>query len=438
MKTSKIFLLLATALVSVVLISCNSWYKADEPMNGSADFPFNAQTLYSINPADSTTFTGIWLKGYIVGDYNNGACEFGAPFQSSGNILLADKPNETDPLKCTIVQFQYGKIKDTLNLARHAENFGKSVMVFGNSTFFNTLRGLKKVSGYMLGDQGIAPIEAGTFDNPYDVSEAMGKQNGLYGWVSGYIVGAVNGASISTGAVYAAPFSTASNLLLAASPTETSYTKCVPVQLTSGSLVATKLNLVSTPANLKRAVKIYGTLTAYFGQPGLKSTTGYWFLDGVTGGYNPGTPLYSEILSNSSFGQMTTKNVTGAQVWSATSYGATFNGTAGVANEDWLISPTINLTGKKNVFLRFDHTINYAVIANMTTEHTLWFSSDNGTTWTQVTIPTYPAGNSWTFVNSGDITVPSQYLNSTFKFAFKIVTSAKPAWEIKNVAVVNY
>lgn len=40
------------------------------------------------------------------------------------------------------------------------------------------------------------------------------------------------------------------------------------------------------------------------------------------------------------------------------------------ANEDWLISPSIDLTGKTDVKITFDHTINKGALANLQTNHT--------------------------------------------------------------------
>jgi hypothetical protein len=74
----------------------------------------------------------------------------------------------------------------------------------------------------------------------------------------------------------------------------------------------------------------------------------------------------------------------------------------------------------------------------MITNHTLWLSADNGTTWEQVTITVYPKGNDWNFVNSGDIVIPEKFLGkSTFKFAFKYLcsTAESASWEIRNVVV---
>lgn len=147
----------------------------------------------------------------------------------------------------------------------------------------------------------------------------------------------------------------------------------------------------------------------------------------------------------SGLGGFTTNNVLGAQTWyfyNGTSTYAVMSGFANSvsnANEDWLISPSINLTGKTSAKLSFDYTINKGLVANMQTNHTLWLSADNGATWEQIAIPVYPAGNNWTFVNSGNIVLPAKFLGiSTFKFAFKYLcsTAESASWEIKKLIIV--
>jgi hypothetical protein len=146
---------------------------------------------------------------------------------------------------------------------------------------------------------------------------------------------------------------------------------------------------------------------------------------------------------DATLGKFTTDNKLGAQNWyvNTTSQYAVMSGFANNisnANEDWLISPTIDLTDKTSAKINFDHTINKGLVANLMTNHTLWLSNDNGTTWEQVTITTYPKGNDWTFVNSGDIVIPQKFLGiATFKFAFKYLcsTAESASWEIRNVVV---
>ena len=281
----------------------------------------------------------------------------------------------------------------------------------------------------------------GSESTPYTVSEATTFQ-GTVSWVKGYIVGYVSGISISTAVLNADNCTVQTNLLIADSKTETNVANCMAVQLPAGVL-RTGLNLATNKTNIGKQVTLYGSLEAYFGKPGLKSPTYYLLEDNSSGGTKPfdtSRAIFYETFGGS-LGSFTTNNALGAQVWGWTSaYGAVMAGTT-IENEDWLISPSINLTGKTTARLAFDFTINLnnssgGTVTNMQSNYTLCFSADNGITWEPIVIPTYPAGNNWTFVNSGNIVLPDKYLGiSTFKFAFKYHASEPSSWEIKNVII---
>ncbi|MFM2291167.1 MAG: hypothetical protein RIS29_980 [Bacteroidota bacterium] len=171
---------------------------------------------------------------------------------------------------------------------------------------------------------------------------------------------------------------------------------------------------------------------------------GTWELKNFSVTEGAPSDVYLYEAFDTSLGKFTTDNKVGAQTWY---FGSSSSGTYALcsgfansvsnANEDWLISPTVDLSGKTSAKLSFDHTINKGLLANKMTNHTLWVSADNGTTWGQLTINAYPTGNNWTFVNSGDIVIPDKYLVSTFKFAFKYLcsTSESASWEIRNVVL---
>ena len=157
------------------------------------------------------------------------------------------------------------------------------------------------------------------------------------------------------------------------------------------------------------------------------------------------TMSYSETFY-SSLGEFTSINVSGTNDWYCeTDYHyAKMNGTASDNNEDWLVSPAFNLSNHKAATLTFDHTANKGTAANKTTMQTLWLSNDYESgapataTWTQVTIPNYPTGTNWNFVNSGNIDIPKEFLTKNMHFAFKYVaaTAAEGScWDIKNVVL---
>ena len=154
---------------------------------------------------------------------------------------------------------------------------------------------------------------------------------------------------------------------------------------------------------------------------------------------------FSETFATS-LGGFSSINVSGKNDWyidksykCAKMYGAQSDN-----NEDWLVSPALDLSKHKEATLTFDHAANKGTAANKTTMQTLWMSADyidgapSAATWTQVTIPTYPVGTNWTFVNSGKIAVPKEFLVENMHFAFKYVAATMAeasCWQIKNVAL---
>ena len=120
---------------------------------------------------------------------------------------------------------------------------------------------------------------------------------------------------------------------------------------------------------------------------------------------------YSESFA-SSLGDFIPYSVEGTRTWHWRNiYGAYVSGYASSTNnpnEDWLISPAFDLSDKESGSLSFEHALNYAQEASeRASNHTLWISTNytegdpKNANWTQLSIPTMPLGNSWTYVNSG-------------------------------------
>lgn len=128
-------------------------------------------------------------------------------------------------------------------------------------------------------------------------------------------------------------------------------------------------------------------------------------------------------------------------IWKHDSYGymkgSGYN--AGAATEGWLISPYVDLTGAANPVLRFDHAGNFfGSQANMINAVSVYVREADGE-WAALTIPVYPNGTSWTFVNSDDIAL-SAYVGKTVQFGFKYTSPASGSvgtWEVKNVKVIE-
>ncbi len=107
-----------------------------------------------------------------------------------------------------------------------------------------------------------------------------------------------------------------------------------------------------------------------------------------------------------------------------------------LASESWLVSPEIDLSSEKAAFLSFMHTANKFPAGKTAKDFVSVKISKDGTTWDNLTIPTWPSGKDWTFVSSGSIDLKA-YLGSKVKIAF-VYTSKdgeSGTWEIKNVLV---
>ncbi len=300
-------------------------------------------------------------------------------------------------------------------------------------------------------------IGDGTKAKPYTVTEviALNPQSTTEAvktavWIKGYIVGYYN-STLNPAVVEAvAPFTDDVNVMIAEKASETDKSKMVSVQLPSGA-VRTALGLKTTPANFGKLILLYGDIMKYNTYPGLKNTVGYWFVETNTGlePVDNSNAIFSETFAVSQ-GSFTIKDVTlpdgGTFVWKwdTNKYikASAFIGGSAKASECWLISPAINLTGKSSAMLSFEHTGKYFT-ANKLTEQVLLVSTDytaglpSTATWTTITIPTWPSGSDWTFVNSGDISLSTVLGQANVRIAFKFTstTAGSATWEIKNVLV---
>ena len=273
---------------------------------------------------------------------------------------------------------------------------------------------------------------------PYSVKQALGAQTGASAWVTGYVVGYAWPGTNFPYVLTADTCSQLTNILIADTTANVYTSKSIAVQLSRGG-IRNGLNLKSNKSLLGQKVKIKGTLSSYIGIAGIINPTNFILANGTTGESTTST-VFAETFATS-LGAFTKNSVSGVQVWAWSSgYGATMTGYSGgnVENEDWLISPVIDLTKYSSAAMSFEHTINKGLVANMVNDHTLWVSIDNGSTWKKVAITTYPAGNTWTYVNSGEISLDA-FAGKQIKIAFKYLstTSSAATWEIKNLLIYN-
>lgn len=291
----------------------------------------------------------------------------------------------------------------------------------------------------------------GLQQSPWTVGYAIANQNaGKTGWVKGYIVGTLqpgvnndsNPIDSNDDIAFEAPFALANYVVIATSATERDYTKCLVVNLPSGSALRTAVNLVDNAANLGKELRVTGSLEKILGGSAVKVATGA-SSEFVFG--NAGLELLNAPFT-STLEPFTAVSVSGSQTWTLDSYGYAkitgFVSPTNYANEDWLISPSINLTDYSAANVSFTHITRYGTNA---TDFTLWVS-DNYTdglpstaTWTQIAIPNFSSGSSWTdWTGSGNLSIPAAFMGkNNVRVALKYISTSSKAgtWELKSLVV---
>lgn len=288
----------------------------------------------------------------------------------------------------------------------------------------------------------------GTKENPYNIEAAQQKQDGSIAWVQEYIVGTIENYEDPSGsAKFATPFTAKNNLLIAASATEMNVKNCVVVQLSSGTELYTKLNLAENSANLGHVISIQGSLEKFYGFPGVKSTTAA-ILDGKEIGEEQGegpANAYINESFKSSLGEFKSVSVSGTLSWINDFSSAMIKGGSAEAkfpSETWLVAPTIDLTKETEAYITFKHAINYADAATIKDYHQLMISKDyNGdvsqASWTNLSI-VMASGNSFTFVSSGNVSIPADFIGQnkvTIALKYTSTETTGSTWEVQNFIV---
>lgn len=285
--------------------------------------------------------------------------------------------------------------------------------------------------------------------NPTSTSDAVASDV----WTSGYIVGYMPTGGSST-LLSAAVFGiggdvTDLNLVIAASPDENNAANCIGIQLPAA--IRPALNLKDNPGNLGKLLTIKGGVFKYCGGPGIKNGSEYK-LDGEGSTVTPEPPVGGTVYSSLSEDDAelaagwTIDNVNIGSleaVWSWKIYNnkgylnaSAYSSEGNTVTEAYAVSPVIDLTGVANPSLSFDHAAKF-----QTTLKTLCgvcIREEGTSTWTTLSIPTWPQAGAWTFVNSGAVSM-KDFAGKKVQVAFKYGSSTEGAdtWEIKNLVVTD-
>ena len=303
----------------------------------------------------------------------------------------------------------------------------------------------------------------GSRENPYTANDVLAMNimdsDGNNYWVKGYVVGAVQSFNFTFSDVV----TEASNIIIASDQNANTEDACVTVQLPYGP-VREGVNLRDNAATVyKQEVLLYGTLEMYFSNHAGVKNVSYAEINGNGFGTdpngetppNPGTTEYfnQTLTTQASFNTFSAYSVAGDQEWYQNSshldYGAVMSGYANntsYANEDWFISPVIDLSGSTNPILNFEHARGPQDSMNVGVEegyYTVWVTNDypdgadpSQERWVELTILNQPTVK-WQFVSAGDLVIPAEFKTSTCRIAFRYlsVDGASATWEIKNVVV---
>lgn len=165
------------------------------------------------------------------------------------------------------------------------------------------------------------------------------------------------------------------------------------------------------------------------------------------------TVVFNESLATyDSFNTFTAVNVTGQQNWHCNpQYGYTlmngYSNGQSYENEDWLLTPELNLENYDNLRFSFDHTRGSAAVMNVgvaqgwykvfaTTNYTGNVSS---TQWTELNGINHNLPGAWQWISSGELVIPQTVKSSSTRFAFRYISSntESATWEIKNIKITG-
>lgn len=320
---------------------------------------------------------------------------------------------------------------------------------------FNVLKGQAEVDPGTGNPDGPTDGDVGSETKPYTVAQAISNQgakdNGVYVWAEGYIVGVYGNNKAPIFGADALTAEQTYNVLVADAADDYATTLCV--QLPAG-IIRDGVNLVDNGANLGKKLKVQGTLEPYNSMAGIKNAK-VAYLDGVKVEEKPldtdGKILAESLLTEASFNKFTAYSVKGDEKWTFDAkYGAKMSGyvtadSKSYENEDWFITPALNLEGKTEVKIKFDHargpkgSIEVGVTEGwykvlVSTDYTE--GDPTAATWTEVEGITHGT-SAWGYVSSGEVALPAAALKANARVAFKYICSdaESATWEIKNIEI---
>lgn len=416
---------------------------------GTEDNPYDiTEAITMVNTGSAVSG---WFTGYIVGTVKAGTETVttdedivwnNVDTEVATNLVIGQTPETTTLSECVLLPLPQGSpLREYGNLLDNKDNYLKQIWVLAtpgeelgmkallkNSGAANTWRidGVDIPGGETPG--GAVAEGDGSEAKPYNAAQVLAKGKSVSEsgkWVSGYIVGYIPDKYLD-GALFTVPATSATNILLAVTPDETDYSKCLPIQLPQGNIRAA-LNLMDNPGNHKQLCSVYGNLMAYFGVAGVKETSNYKIDGSGSGSTTPDVPSEAVTAFSENFDTATNfptasgftiKETSGNASWfirkadnnnptncaEVTAYG---NGKTAGANGfiSWMISCPLNVDAMSEKVLTFKSKVGYT--GNGTLEVYALSSNDPATatkTKLNANIP-QPTGSWGDYVESGNVSL---------------------------------
>ena len=207
-----------------------------------------------------------------------------------GNFDLED---ETGSVYVYGLLAQYkGEAKKFKELAaeKGIKNGSKLTIIGNRGSYKDKIEVLNAFFVKVEGGGGDTPTPTGDTDGteakPYTVTDAIAAGSGTSVFIKAYIVGWIDGKTLSDGAKFNADATVATNIIIAGTPDVTDISKCMPVQLPSGA-VRSAVNLQDNAGNYKKEILMVGNIEKYFGATGVKSVS-YAKIGDTEAGTKPG------------------------------------------------------------------------------------------------------------------------------------------------------
>ena len=261
---------------------------------GSRDNPYTvaqAITLESNGRKESG-----WVMGYIAGTIAPGVdtvtddadVEWGEDPSLDNTLVIAPDASCRDITKCLILPLPQGsRLQRYAAIKNNPDVTGRRIWLRGTLEKYLGSWGLTGNNGTIaeFDIEGIEitekdpPALGESAENPFNVTQLQARYvdgESIPCWVSGYIVGWVEGQKYTQGCHFDATGDNVAqtNLLIASDPQEKDPARCVPVQLPYGSL-RDALNLRFNPALLGSRVTLKGNIETYYLVAGFKNPTEY-------------------------------------------------------------------------------------------------------------------------------------------------------------------